>query len=101
MIGRLTGDVQLTCGDCGSVFMVRQEYTVNTLPLRFCPQCGTANLKTHKAPLSEMLKARCFSQVDHRLVQMLYSVWAMDAQAKADFPRFVDYLNDQLVNGEI
>jgi hypothetical protein len=96
---RLTGDFQLTCGDCGAVFMVRQEYTVNLQPMKFCPQCGTANLREHKAPLQEMLKAACFSGVDGRLVQMLYSVWATDAEFKRIYPRFVDYLNNELKFG--
>ena len=97
----LQGDVKLTCGDCGSVFMVRLEYKVNLQPVKFCPQCGTQNLRMHKAPLAEYLQAKCFSGVDPRLVQMLYSVWGSDDEAQASFPRFVDFLRDQLENGEI
>jgi hypothetical protein len=96
---RLTGDVGITCNDCGGVFTVRQEYTVNLQPLKFCPQCGTANLRMHKAPLAEFLKAGCFDEVDGRLVQMLYSVWATDDTFKKLYPRFVDYLENELVHG--
>jgi len=96
---RLTGDVQLACNDCGSVFLVRQEYQVNLQPVKFCPQCGTANLRVHRAPLEQMLKADCFSGVDGRLVQMLYSVWATDDELKRMYPRFVDYLNNELKYG--
>jgi len=101
MVGKLAGDIQVTCNDCGGVFLLRQEYTVNLLPIKFCPQCGTSNLRVHASALSEMLKAGCFAGVDGRLVQMLYSVWALDPDAKTDFPRFIDYLNDQLENAEI
>jgi ribosomal protein S27AE len=96
---RLTGDAQLTCNDCGSVFMVRQEYQVNLQPVKFCPQCGTSNLTIHKAPLEQMLKASCFSGVDGRLVQMLFSVWATDDELKRMYPRFVDYLSNELKYG--
>lgn len=96
---RLTGDVGLTCNDCGSVFLVRQEYKVNLQPMKFCPQCGTANLKPHKAALPEYLTAACFADVDPRLVQMLYSVWAQDAEFLRMYPRFVDYLENELLHG--
>jgi len=95
----LTGDLQLACNDCGSVFLVRQEYQVNLRPVKFCPQCGTSNLKTHRAPLEQMLKADCFSGIDNRLVQMLYSVWAMDDELKRMYPQFVDYLQNELKYG--
>lgn len=98
-MNRLTGDVQVTCGDCGAVMLVRQEYNVNLLPIKFCPICGTANLKLHRDALAEMLHGACFAHVDPRLVQMLYSVWATDADFKQMYPRFIDYLNNELLVG--
>lgn len=100
MAERLTGDVQVTCGDCGAVTLIRQEYRVNYSPVKFCPQCGTPNLKLHKAPLAEMLRSACFANIDHRLTQMLFSVWALDAVAIAKYPRFIDYLRYELEFGE-
>ena len=96
---KLTGDVQLTCDDCGAVLLIRNEYSVNLNPTRFCPMCGTPTLRSHKAPLAEMLKAKCFAGVDARLVQMLYSVWATDEKLKALYPRFADYLQNELKFG--
>lgn len=98
-MSRLTGDIQVTCDDCGAVMLIRHEYQANLRPVKFCPVCGTANLKTHTAPLAQMLKAACFSHVDPRLVQMLYSVWAVDPDFKRLYPRFVDYLNNELLCG--
>lgn len=103
MIGTLTGDVQVTCGDCAAMFLIRPEVMVNLLPVKFCPICGTANLTQRKVVLSEILKAKVFSDadVDPILVQMLYSEWASIENNKLAWPRFVDYVQFQLEHGEI
>lgn len=98
-MNRLTGDIGLTCNDCGSVFNLRQEYQVNLQPPKFCPQCGTANLVINGAKVADYLKAACFADVDPRLVQMLFSVWATDDTFKRLYPRFVDYLENELEHG--
>ena len=100
MSERLTGDIQVTCGDCGAVTLIRQEYRVNYSPIKFCPQCGTANLKLHHAPLAEMLRSACFANIDYRLTQMLFSVWATDGDLKSSYPRFIDYLRHELEFGD-
>lgn len=99
MIGNLAGDVQVTCGDCASMFLIRAEIQVNLLPIKFCPICGTQNLAPRKVVLSEILKAKAFSGVDPVLVQMLYSEWATNDNNKLAWPRFVDFLEWQLENG--
>jgi hypothetical protein len=95
----LTGDVQVTCNDCASMFLIRAEITVNLLPIKFCPICGTANLTPRRVVLSEILKSSAFSGVDPVLVQMLYSEWMSIDNNKLAWPRFVDYLKWQLENG--
>lgn len=99
MIGNLTGDIQVTCGDCAAMFLIRAEVTVNLLPVKFCPICGTANLTPRKVVLSEVLKAKCFADVDPILVQMLYSEWATIDNNKLAWPRFIDYVQFQIENG--
>jgi len=99
MLGSLAGDVQVTCGDCASMFMIRAEITVNLLPIKFCPICGTANLTPRRVVLAEILKSKAFSGVDPLLVQMLYSEWATIDNNKLAWPRFVDYVQFQLENG--
>lgn len=99
MLGSLAGDVQVTCGDCASMFMIRAEITVNLLPIKFCPICGTQNLTPRKVVLTEILKSRAFSGVDPVLVQMLYSEWMSVDNNRLAWPRFVDFLAWQLENG--
>lgn len=99
MIGNLAGDVQVTCGDCAAMFLIRSEIKVNLSPIKFCPQCGTANLTMRRVVLSEILKSRAFSGVDPTLVQMLYSEWASIDNNQLAWPKFVDYLKWQLENG--
>jgi hypothetical protein len=96
MIGRLTGDINVTCDNCGAVLLIRNEYSANLAPAQFCPMCGTPSLRAHSAPIKEFLAAKCFNGVDPVLVQLLYSVWGTDADVKAEYPRFVDYLNHEL-----
>lgn len=98
-MNRLTGDVGLMCNDCGAVFTLRQEYHVNLNPPKFCPQCGTANLVVEGAKVASYLKAKCFSDVDPRLVEMLFSTWAQDAEFRRIYPRFLDYLTNELKYG--
>lgn len=99
MIGRLAGDVQVRCDSCGAVLLIRMEYQANLQPCKFCPQCGTQTLTLIEAPLREFLRAACFRHVDPRLVQMLYSVWATDDTFRKLYPRFVDYLENELKYG--
>ena len=99
MIGNLAGDVQVTCGDCAAMWLIRAEVTVNLLPIKFCPICGTANLTPRRVVLAEILKSKAFADVNPVLVQMLYSEWASVDNNKLAWPRFVDYVKYQLENG--
>lgn len=61
-----------------------------------CPYCASTGLRRIRSTFVS-LDAACFSHVNKRLAQLIYSVWANNQDdEQRGYPLFRDYLNHVL-----
>lgn len=87
----------LRCQACGQGWQLHQTDVFNQLPAQFCPICGTPTLERDPSALA--LKAKCFTGVNAKLVELLYTTWRLDLDkdgAMQEHKRFIDYIHAQL-----
>lgn len=92
----MENDKLMLCDACSQLWTIRVETLTNENPIKFCPCCGSPMLRKVRSAVKEILSGMCFAGMDKQLVLLLYGLWRANT---AGFPRFVDFVKDQIANG--